>query len=105
VDLLNLSALGVFMELPAALRPGSTCDLSAMLAGIPLTALVRITRCRAGGIAADDTGGRAILYQAAGEFVGLSDEQRAGLARAIAKIGGAKLGSQSAASLKRVRPA
>lgn len=105
MDLLNLSVTGVLIELPTALRPGSTCDFSATLAGIPFTALVRVTRCRAGGIAVDRTGGRGLLYQAGGEFVGLSDRQLDSLARAIAKVGGAKLASQSAAFLRSVRSA
>ncbi len=105
VDLVNLSATGVLMELPTALRPGSTCDLSATLAGIAFTALVRVTRCRAGGFAADDKGGRMLLYQAGGEFVGLSEQQLESLGRAIAKIGGARLASQSSAYLKSVRSA
>jgi hypothetical protein len=105
VDLVNLSAVGVLMELPTALRPGSTCDLSAMLAGIPFAALVRVTRCRAGGFAADEKGGRMLLYQAGGEFVGLPEDQMLNLSRAIEKIGGAKLASQSSAFLKRIRPA
>jgi hypothetical protein len=105
VELLNLSATGILMELPTALRPGSTCDLSATLAGVAFTALVRVTRCRAGGFAADSRGGRILLYQAAGEFVGLSDQQFESLGRAIEAIGGAKLRSESSAYLKRVRPA
>jgi hypothetical protein len=103
VDLLNLSATGVLMELPSALRPGSTCDLTATLAGIPFGALVRVTRCRAGGVAADDHGGRVLVYQAGCEFVTLAADQKLNLSRAIEKIGGAKLASQSSAFLKAVR--
>jgi hypothetical protein len=105
VDLLNLSATGVLMELPTALRPGSTCDLTATLAGISVTALVRVTRCRAGGYASDEKGERVLLYRAGGEFVGLGDDQKLNLSRAIEKIGGAKLASQSSAFLKAVKPA
>ena len=105
VDLVNLSATGVLMEMPSALRPGSTCDLTATLAGIPFVALVRVTRCRAGGFAADDKGARVLVYQAGGEFVGLGPDQKLNLSRAIEKIGGAKLASQSSAFLKAVKPA
>jgi hypothetical protein len=105
VDLVNLSATGVLMELPSALRPGSTCDLTVTLAGIHFVALVRVTRCRAGGFAADEKGARVLVYQAGGEFVGLASEQKLNLSRAIEKIGGAKLASQSAAFLKAVKPA
>lgn len=92
------------MELPFALRPGSTCDITAQLAGIPFAALVRVTRCRAGGFAADDKGARTLVYQAGGEFVGLPEDQMLNLSRAIEKIGGAKLASQSSAFLKAVKP-
>jgi hypothetical protein len=105
VDLVNVSATGILMEMPSSLRPGSTCDLAATLAGIPFAALVRVTRCRAGGFAADDKGGRVLVYQAGCEFVGLAEDQMLNLSRAIEKIGGAKLASQSSAFLKRVKPA
>ena len=105
VDLLDLSATGLLMEVPLALRPGSTCDVSANLAGASFSALVRITRCRAGGYAADATGSRVLVYQAGGEFVGLSEPQLAALSQAISKIGGARLVSQSSAFLKSVKPA
>ena len=104
VELVNLSATGVLFELPSSLRPGSTCDLAATLAGIPFVALVRVTRCRAGNSAGDDTGGRVLVYQAGGEFVGLTEDQMLNLSRAIEKIGGAKLASQSSAFLKAVKP-
>lgn len=104
VELRNLSATGLLMEVPTALRPGSTLDLTATLAGIHFTALVRITRCRAGGFATDDKGGRVLVYEAGGEFVALQQEQMTNLSRAIEKIGGAKLASQSSAFLRAVRP-
>lgn len=104
VDLVNLSATGLLMELPTALRPGSTCDVTATLAGIPFVALVRVTRCRAGSFATDETGGRTLVYQAGGEFVALSPEQMLNLSRAIERIGGAKLASQSSAFLRVVKP-
>ncbi len=104
VDLVDLSATGILMELPIPLRPGSTCDVSANLAGTAFTALVRITRCRAGGYGEDATGAKVLLYQAGGEFVGLSEHQLASLSQAISKIGGARLVSQSSAFLKSVKP-
>lgn len=104
VELLNLSATGILMQLPIALRPGSTCDVSANLAGTAFGALVRITRCRAGGYGEDATGGKVLLYLAGGEFVGLSEHQLAALSQAISKIGGARLVSQSSAFLKSVKP-
>jgi hypothetical protein len=104
VDLLNLSATGILMEMPSSLRPGSTCDLVATLAGISFAALVRVTRCRAGGFAVDDNGERVLVYQAGGEFVALAEDQMLNLSRAIEKIGGAKLASQSSAFLRAVKP-
>ncbi len=104
VELKNLSATGLLMEVPTALRPGSTLDLSATLAGIHFAALVRITRCRAGGFATDEKGARVLVYEAGGEFVALPQDQMTNLSRAIEKIGGAKLASQSSAFLRAVRP-
>jgi hypothetical protein len=101
----NLSATGLLMELSSALRPGSTCDLTAMLSGIPFTALVRVTRCRAGGFVTDERGTRVLVYQAGCEFVGLGEQQLLALSRALERIGGAKLASQSSAFLRAVRPA
>jgi hypothetical protein len=66
---------------------------------------VKITRCRAGGFGEDATGMKVILYQAGGEFVGLSENQLASLSQAISRIGGARLVSQSSAFLKSVKPA
>src|SRR5512140_3698747 len=103
VDLVNLSATGVLMEVPSALRPGSTCDLSASLAGLPFSALLRVTRCRAGAVVENDKGERVLVYQAGGEFVGLAEDQKLNLSRAIEKIGGAKVASQSSAFLKAVK--
>jgi len=93
------------MEVPIPLRPGSTCDISANLAGAAFHALLRVTRCRAGGFSTDATGSKVLVYQAGGEFVGLSEPQLAALSQAISKIGGARLVSQSSAFLKSVKPA
>lgn len=65
---------------------------------------MRVTRCRAGGFVEDGRGGRVLLYLAGGEFVGLPEDQMLNLSRAIEKIGGAKLASQSSAFLKAVKP-
>lgn len=96
VEILNLSEMGLLFEVASTLRPGSTYDLSATLAGVPFSGLVRVTRCQAGGFAADDKGGRLLIYRAGGEFVGLSEQQMSGLRRALSK----KL--TSGASLKRL---
>jgi hypothetical protein len=96
IEILNLSEMGLLLELASTLRPGSTYDFSAILGGVPFTGLVRITRCRAGGFASDDEGGRHLLYRAGGEFVGLSETQLEGLRRALSKR------FASGASLKRL---
>jgi hypothetical protein len=85
VEILNLSETGLLFEVASTLRPGSTYDLSATFGGVPFSGLVRVTRCRAGGFAADDMGGRMLIYRAAGEFVGLSGEQISGLRLALSK--------------------
>ena len=96
IEILNLSEMGLLLELPSTLRPGSTYDLNAILGGVPFTGLVRITRCRAGGFAADDEGGRQLLFRAGGEFVGLSERQLETLRVALSKR------TASGASLKRL---
>ena len=96
IEILNLSEMGLLLELASTLRPGSTYDLSAVFAGIPFTGLVRITRCQAGGFASDNRGGRVLLFRAGGEFVGLSEKQLEGLRRALSKR------LASGASLKRL---
>ena len=85
IEILNLSEMGLLLELASTLRPGSTYDLSAVFGGVPFTGLVRITRCRAGAFASDDKGGRLLLFRAGGEFVGLSEKQLEGLRRALSK--------------------
>jgi hypothetical protein len=96
IEILNLSEMGLLVELASTLRPGSTYDLSAIFGGVPFSGLVRITRCRAGGFASDDRGQRVLLYRAAGEFVGLSGEQLETLRLALSKR------LASGASLKRL---
>jgi len=96
IEILNLSEMGLLLELGSTLRPGSTYDLSAVFGGVPFTGLVRITRCCAGGFASDDRGGRVLLFRAGGEFVGLSEKQLEGLRLALSKR------LASGASLKRL---
>jgi len=97
IEILNLSEMGLLLELASTLRPGSTYDFSAIFAGVPFTGLVRITRCRAGGFASDDKGGRVLLFRAGAEFVGLSEKQLEGLRLALSKrlASGASLKRQS----------
>ena len=96
IEVLNLSEMGLLLELASTLRPGSTYDLSAVFGGVPFTGLVRITRCRAGGFASDDKGARVLLFRAGGEFVGLSEKQLEALRLALSKR------LASGASLKRL---
>lgn len=83
VEVLNLSETGLLFEVASTLRPGSTYDLNAIFGGVSFSGLVRVTRCRAGGFAADDSGARLLIYRAGGEFVGLSEQQTTGLRRAL----------------------
>jgi hypothetical protein len=71
VRVVDISEAGVQMELSAALRPGSTYELSVDLDGIALSGVVRITRCRAGGYVPDGKGGRLLLFRAGAEFIQL----------------------------------
>ena len=96
VEILNLSETGLLFEVASTLRPGSTYDLSALLAGVSFSGLVRVTRCSAGGFAADATGGRLLIYRAGGEFVGLTEEQTSSLRAALSRK------SVSGASLRRM---
>ena len=96
IEILNLSEIGLLLELASTLRPGSTYDFSAIFAGVPFSGLVRITRCRAGGFASDDKGGRVLLFRAGAEFVGLSERQLEALRLALSKR------LASGASLKRM---
>lgn len=85
IEILNVSETGLLFELPSTLRPGSTYDLTATFDGAPFSALVRVTRCRAGGTTPDGHGGSMLLYRAGGEFVGLSEKQFAALQRALSE--------------------
>ena len=95
VEVLNISEAGLLFEVSSTLRPGSTYDLNAILGGVSFSGLVRVTRCRAGGFAADAQGARMLIYRAGGEFVGLSDQQMSALRLALTKR------LASGASLKR----
>src|SRR5450759_5885258 len=85
IEILNLSEMGLLLELASTLRPGSTYDLSAVFGGVPFTGLVRITRCRAGGFASDDKGGRLLLFRAGGELAGIYEKPPEGLRLALSK--------------------
>lgn len=71
---LDVSTVGLQMEVSAALRPGSIYELDADIDGLPLAARVRITRCRAGSYAADGKGGRVLLFRAGAEFIEVKGE-------------------------------
>lgn len=75
VQIMDVSDHGMQLELAAALRPGSTYELRAQLKGIEVNALVRITRCRAGGYVPDGKGGRLLLFRAGAEFVQLEGDR------------------------------
>ena len=71
--IVDVSGVGMQLEVATALRPGSTYDLSAEIDGFSLSAQVRITRCRAGGYVPDGKGGRLLLYRAGAEFLDMPD--------------------------------
>jgi hypothetical protein len=89
VTVVNLSADGILLELKAPLRPGTTYDLSAFVPEQTLQAIVRVTRCRAGGYAADGRGGRCLLFRAGAEFASLTASQRDAIRGAVARSLGA----------------
>lgn len=69
VDVLDVSALGVRLELSTSLRPGSVYELKVDIGGYVLATQVKITRCSAGGYRDDGRGGRLLLYRAGAEFL------------------------------------
>ena len=85
VSILNVSPAGLLMELASSLRPGSTYELVASVAGIPFTVLLRVTRCRAGGYVPDGKGGHLLQFRAGAEFVNLQPKQAEEIAKAIEK--------------------
>lgn len=99
VTILNLSVHGLLFELKAPLRPGVVYDLQAHFPGVSVTALVRITRCRAGGYAPDGRGGRCLLFHAGADFAELSSAQRESVLVVVEK--GLASGSGSPAILRR----
>ena len=99
VTILNVSVHGLLFELKAPLRPGVVYDLQAHFPGISVSAMVRITRCRAGGYAPDGRGGRCLLFHAGAEFAELSASQRDAVLVVVDK--GLASGSGSPAILRR----
>jgi len=89
VTVVNLSVDGVLLELKAPLRPGMTYELSAFVPEQTLHGIVRVTRCRAGGYAADGRGGRCLLFRAGAEFASLTPPQRDAIRSAVNRSLGA----------------
>jgi hypothetical protein len=89
VTVVNLSAHGLLLELKAPLRPGMTYELSAFVPEQTLRAVVRVTRCRAGGYAEDGRGGRCLLFRAGAEFASLTPPQRDAIRSAVDRSLGA----------------
>ena len=84
-SILDLSADGLCLELPASLRPNGIYDLQADLPGHRITARIRVTRCRAGGFREDGNGGRSLLFQAGAEFLWTGAEPRRALETFLAR--------------------
>jgi hypothetical protein len=93
VTIRNLSADGLLLELRSPLRPGMTYDLEAHFPRGAFAAVVRVTRCRAGGYAEDDRGGRCLLFRAGVEFAGLSPAQVLSVRRVVESGKGAADGA------------
>ena len=74
----DISRTGVRFQLSGPVRPGSTYAFQADLGGFDLAATIRITRCKAGGVARPDGHGQALVYQAGAEFLwdSLDEEER-----------------------------
>lgn len=89
VTVVNLSVHGVLLELKAPLRPGMTYELSAFVPEQTLRAVVRVTRCRAGGYAEDGRGGRCLLFRAGAEFASLTPAQGDSIRSAVDRSLGA----------------
>jgi hypothetical protein len=85
VTIVNLSVDGLLLELKAPLRPRMTYDLSAHFPGSAVNAMIRITRCHAGGYVEDGRGGRCLLFRAGAEFEGLAGPQREKVKRVVEK--------------------
>jgi hypothetical protein len=69
VEILDVSHCGARLELSTSLRPGSVYDIRADIAGYPLIAHARITRCSAGGYKDDGRGGHLLMFKAGVEFL------------------------------------
>ena len=78
VEIVDVSALGMKLELATSLRPGSVYDMKADLGGFLLVAQVRITRCAGGGYRYEGRGGRLLLFRAGGEILWSDDKARRG---------------------------
>ncbi len=93
VNIRNLSADGLLLELRSPLRPGMTYDLEAHVSRTRFAAVVRVTRCRAGGYVEDGRGGRCLLFHAGTEFVGLSPAESQKIARILSSAAGGAEGA------------
>ncbi len=93
VNIRNLSADGLLLEVRSPLRPGMTYDLEAHVSRTRFAAVVRVTRCRAGGYIEDGRGGRCLLFHAGTEFVGLSPAESQKIARILSSAAGSAEGT------------
>jgi hypothetical protein len=73
--ILDISAHGVFVEIPSALRPAVECDLSVPSTEGDLRLRARVHRCRARSAAPGAQDGPNLVYRAGLEFVRLSDRE------------------------------
>jgi hypothetical protein len=78
-SLRDISAGGLRLNLPLALRPGAVYPLTALLPGLSLTTPIRVTRCRLDG--AEPAGGGEPAWEAGAEFLFRDDGDAAAVRR------------------------
>jgi hypothetical protein len=81
--ILDISPLGMRVEVGSALRPAADCDVVVPVGDTELRLRARVLRCRAYAGDPSDTGG--IVFRAGLEFVGLREEAARALEVAYGK--------------------
>lgn len=81
--ILDISAAGVQVEIPTALRPSVECDFSIPDGTGLMRLRARVRRCRAASLAEMNSDGRQMVYRAGLEFDCLTQEQTAVLDRFV----------------------
>lgn len=95
VEIVDVSAVGLRLELSTSLRPGSVYEVKADIGGYAISVPVRITRCSAGGYRDDGKGGRLLLFRAGGEFLWGDEAEQASFAAFLERSRNARPPSSS----------